>query len=104
MAAIAMAHKRARERKWNEVAQDVGEQLNPEPQARFFERAGPGQRLTNVIGPWVGSGLAERSSARAWQRGGHQDRHGSFFRDPDSRGTLQRGALIKMNSEWANAE
>ena len=64
-----MAHKRARERKWNEVAQDVGEQLNPEPQARFFERAGPGQRLTNVIGPWVGSGLPERSSARAWQRG-----------------------------------
>lgn len=45
MAAIAMAHRRARDRKWTDVAADVGEQLKPEPAARFFERAGPGPNM-----------------------------------------------------------
>ena len=41
MAGVAMAQRRARERRWSEVAQDVGEELLPESEAKFFERKGP---------------------------------------------------------------
>jgi hypothetical protein len=40
MAGIVMAARKARDRKWTQVGEDVGEQLNPETGARFFERAG----------------------------------------------------------------